>query len=234
MSRTKASHVSASRPLRVRVVSPLAATEADLARRQRRYGAHAGPDTQVTVDNLAGGPGALDTSGDVLESAAAIFRQAARLTAAQCDAILVDCVFDPAVEELREATGLPVFGPTRVTLPLIALVAGRFSIVARAERQCELLAETVARYGFRPALQSLRALGISYEEAKRPELFEAAMREQLCRVREDGAHAVMLGSTTMALTDPMREAAGGLPLFMPGLVALRAMEHLWRDDLWPR
>ncbi len=40
--------------------------------------------------------------------------------------------------------------------------------------------------------------------------------------------------TTMALTDPMREAAGGLPLFMPGLVALRAMEHLWTDDRWPR
>jgi Asp/Glu/hydantoin racemase len=79
------------------VVSPLAATEADLARRQRRYGAHARPDTQGTVDNPAGGPTALDTSGDGLESAAAIFRQAARLTAAQCDAILVDCVFDPAV-----------------------------------------------------------------------------------------------------------------------------------------
>ena len=226
--------MSASRQFRVRVVSPLAATEADLARRQRRYGAHAGPDTQVTVDNLTGGPAALDTSGDVLESAAAILRQAARLTAAQCDAILVDCVFDPAVEELREATGLPVFGPTRVTLPLVTLVAGRFSIVARTERQCALLAETVARYGFRPALQSLRALGISYEEAKRPELFEAAMCEQLCRVREDGAHAVMLGSTTMALTDRMRAAVEGLPLFMPGLVALRAMEHLWTDRLWPR
>ena len=43
----------------------------------------------------------------------------------------------------------------------------------------------------------------------------------------------MFGSTTMALTDPMRQAAGGLPLFMPGLVALRVMENLWRDGLWP-
>src|SRR5262245_60950279 len=31
---------------RVRVVSPLQATEADLARRQQRYGAHAGPGTE--------------------------------------------------------------------------------------------------------------------------------------------------------------------------------------------
>jgi Asp/Glu/hydantoin racemase len=60
------------------------------------------------------------------------------------------------------------------------------------------------------------------------------MGEQLRRVREDRADAVMFGSTTMALTDPMRQAAGRLPLFMPGLVALRVMEHLWRDGLWPR
>jgi allantoin racemase len=221
-------------PFRVRVVSPLQATEADLARRQRRYGAHAGPGTQVTVDNLARGPAALETSRDVDESAAAIFQQTAGLTAAQCDAILVDCVFDPAVQELRDATGLPVFGPTRATLPLVTLVSGRFAIVARAEQQCDLLAETVDRYGFRPALHSLRALGLSYEEAKRPEIFEAAMCEQLRRVREDGADAVMFGSTTMALTGRMRQAAGGLPFFMPGLVALRVMEHLWRDGLWPR
>jgi Asp/Glu/hydantoin racemase len=58
----------------------------------------------VTVDTLAVGPAALDTSEDVLQSAAAIFRQTAGLTA-HCDAILIDCVFDRAVEELREAGG---------------------------------------------------------------------------------------------------------------------------------
>jgi allantoin racemase len=216
------------------VVSPLVATPADLARRQHRYGTHARPGTEVTVDNLAGGPATLDTSGDILESAAAIFRQSARLTPADCDAILIDCVFDPAVEELREATGLPVFGPTRATLPLVALVAAGFSVVARVERQCELLADLAARYGFRAALRSVRALGLSYEEAKQPAVFEAAMCEQLRRVRADGARAVMFGSTTMALTEPMRQAAGGLPLFMPGLVALRVVEHLWTDGLWPR
>ena len=226
--------MSGDTPFRVRILSPLAATEADLARRQRRYGAHAAPGTEVTVDNLTGGPPNLDTPGDILASAAEIFRQSRGLTAARCDAILVDCVFDPAVEELHEATGLPVFGPTRVTLPLVTLAARRFSIVARVERQCALLADLIARYGFRDALASVRPLGLSYEEAKRPDVFEAAMCAQLRRVREDGAGAVMFGSTTMALTEPMRAAAAGLPLFMPGLVALRVMEHLWRDGLWPR
>jgi Asp/Glu/hydantoin racemase len=222
------------RPFRVKIISPLKATEADLVRRQRRYGEHAQPGTEVRVVNLDAGPAALDSAGDVLESASAIYRTGAGTTASECDAILIDCVFDPAVDELAEATGIPTFGPTRLTLPLVLLVAPRFSIVARSERQCELLAATVARYGYGSHLRSLRALGLGYEEAKRAELFEAAMCARLRQaVGEDGAGAVVFGSTTMALTEAMVAAAGGAPLFMPGMVALRVLEHLWRDGLWP-
>jgi allantoin racemase len=221
-------------PFRLKIVSPLHATEADLQRRQRRYEEHARPGTAVRVVNLHGGPPALDTAGDVLVSAAAVFREAAATTPTEADAILVDCVFDPAVEELREATGVPTFGPTRVSLPSLLLVAARFAIVARSVRHCELLAATVARYGHGSQVAATRALGLSYEEARCPETFEAAMCAALRCVREeDGAGAVLLGSTTMAVTDRMREAAGGLPLFMPGLVALRVLEMLWQDGLWP-
>lgn len=222
-------------PFRVKIISPLKAVEADLARRQRRYAEHARPGTAVTVVNLREGPAALDSAGDVLLSASAIFREGAAITAREADAILIDCVFDPAVEELAEATGLPTFGPTRTTLPLVALVAPSFSIVARSERQCELLAATVERCGHGSRLRSLRALGLTYEEARQPDRFERAMVAQLRRVvTEDRAGAVVLGSTTMALTDGMVAAAEGRPLFMPGLVALRVIEDLWGDGLWPR
>ncbi len=219
---------------RVRIISPLKATEADIDRRRRRYAEHAQEGTQVTVVNLDAGPSALNSSGDILESANAIYRQGADTQPEAFDAILIDCVFDPSVEELRERTGLPTFGPTRTTLPLIPLVAETFSIVARTERQCELLEETVERYGYGGRVRSTRALGITYEEAKQPEVFKRVMAEQLRKAtREDGAEAVMFGSTTMALDDDLLDAAGGRPLFMPGLVALKVMEHLWRDGLWP-
>jgi allantoin racemase len=219
---------------RVRIISPLQATEADLARRQHRYGEIAGPNTQVAVANLKGGPAALNTAGDVLSSAAAIFQQGKGTTSAEYDAILIDCVFDPAVGELHEATGIPTFGPTRVTLPLVSLVAANFSIIARTQRQCELLAELVARYGYGDQICSLRALGISYEEAKQAEIFNRIMVERLENaIAEDGARAIVFGSTTMALNDEMRRAARGAPLFMPGMNALRVIENLWQDGLWP-
>lgn len=220
--------------LRMKIVSPLKATEDDLARRQRRYGQHAGTNTRVEVENLDGGPAALNSSGDVLESAAAIYRQVLGSSSKAWDALLIDCVFDPAVDELREATGIPTFGPTRTTLPLIPLVADNFSIIARTRRQCELLAEVVAKQGYGDFLHSLHALDISYEEAKQSATFERVMVSRLrAAVAEEGAGAVMFGSTTMAIGDEMRAASGGVPLFMPGMVALRLIEQLWHDGLWP-
>lgn len=219
---------------RVTILSPLKATEDDVARRQRRYSEQASAGTQVTVLNLREGPPALNTSGDILESASAIYHENRGITSDDTDAILIDCVFDPAVEELREATGLPVFGPTRTTLPVLTLVAPSFSIVARSQRQCELMGELIEHHGYGGSLRSLRALGISYEEAKQPRVFEAAMIEQLRRVwQDDRSAAVMFGSTTMALSPAMLAAAGSIPLFMPGMVALRVIEHLWQDGLWP-
>jgi Asp/Glu/hydantoin racemase len=219
---------------RVKIISPLKATAADLARRQQRYGSHAGSNTMVTVVNLDGGPAALNSSGEVLTSAAAIFRQGCATTSEECDAILIDCVFDPAVDELQEATGLPTFGPTRTTLPFISMVAPNFSIIARTRRQCELLAELVEQEGYGSQLSSLRPLEISYEEAKKETIFDRVMLERLkTTVSQDGVGAIMFGSTTMALSKEMRREAGGVPLFMPGMVALRAMEHLWQDRLWP-
>jgi len=221
-------------PFRVTLISPLEASAADLERRQQRYGAVAGPDTAVTVQNLAGGPAALNSGGDVLTSAAAIFQQGSTLTRAETDALLVDCVFDPAVDELAEATGLPTFGPTRTTLPLINLVADSFSIIARSRRQCTLLAELVTRAGYGHALRATHALDISYAEAKQANIFSRVMADRLQTVAtEDHAGAVLFGSTTMALTAAMRAAANHIPLFMPGMVTLRLMEQLWQDGLWP-
>lgn len=217
---------------RVRILSPLKATADDLARRQRRYEQHAGPQTRVQVENLDGGPAALNSSGDVLLSAAAILQQALDAAPEQWDAILIDCVFDPAVDEIREATGAPTFGPTRTTLPLIPLVADNFAIIARSRRQCELLAELVAREGYGDYLQSLRALDISYEEAKQPAIFERVMVDRLrAAIDEDGARSIMFGSTTMAISEEMRAAARGAPLFMPGMVSLRLMDQLWQMGL---
>lgn len=218
--------------LRIKVISPIKVDEADLERRQVRYSQRAGPNTSIAVFNLEDGPTALNTPGDMLYCEYAVFREGAKTSSEEFDAILIDCVFDPAVDALAEHTGLPTFGPMRTTLPLVPLVSPNFGIVARAEKQCEMLADLVVRYGFGDYLISTRALGITYPESRKPEVFTEAMCRQLGRVtQKDGARAVVMGSTTMALGSEIVDAAGNAPLFLPGMVTLRVMESLWSEGL---
>jgi len=217
---------------RIKIISPIQVDEADLQRRQVRYGRQVGPDTQIEVFNLGKGPKALSTPGDVLFSAYAVFQEGVRTRPDDFDALLVDCALDPAIDVIQEHSGLPTFGATRTTLPLIPLVARNFSIVARVERQCRMLADLVKRYGYGDYLVSTRALGITYPQAKQPDVFNEVMCRQLrCVIEQDGARAVMMGSTTMALSDEIVAAADGTPLFLPGMVAVRVMEMMWSQGL---
>lgn len=217
---------------RVKIVSPIKIDEADLKRRQVRYGEAAGPGTQIEVFNLPEGPTTLDTAADLVFCEYAVFQQGANTRADEFDAILIDCVFDPAVDSLRDHTGLPTFGPMRTTLSLVPLVAKRFSIIARSEKQCELLTDLLQRYGYGDVLASTRALGISYAEARKSEVFAQAMKHQIKNaIENDGARAIVMGSTTMALNAELIQAANGVPLFMPGMFALRVMESMWNEGL---
>lgn len=219
-------------PFRVKIISPIKIDEADLRRRRMRYGEYAGPDTQIEVFNLADGPTTLDTRGDMLFCEHAVFKEGLDTKPEDFDAILIDCVFDPALDALREECPVPAFGPMRITLPLVMQVAKRFSYVARAERQTQWLVELANRYDYGEWLVSARALGITYQESRNPTTFDNAMSHQLEQViNHDGAEAIVMGSTTMAISDRVAEAASGVPLFLPGMVALRVMELLWADGL---
>lgn len=217
---------------RVKVISPIKVDDADLRRRQMRYSEHAQKDTFIQVFNLEDGPRTLDSAGDLLFCEHAVFLEGMKTEPEDFDAILIDCVFDPALEALREQSRVATFGPMLTTLPLVRVVADQFSYVARAERQTIWLQEIAEKYGYGPQLVSSRALGITYQESRNPTTFDEAMRRELQgAILEDGAGAVVMGSTTMALSDPVKEAAGSTPLFLPGMVALRAMENLWSDGL---
>ena len=219
-------------PLRVKIISPIKIDEADLRRRQIRYTEHAGEDTRVQVFNLEDGPRTLDSPGDLLFCEHAVFLEGMKTDPDEYDAILIDCVFDPALEELRKQAPVATFGPMLTTLPMVRTVADQFSFVARAESQTQWLKDVAEGYGYGEHLASSRALGITYEESRDPTIFDKAMSQQLSVViHEDGAQAVIMGSTTMALSDTVKQSAGTTPLFLPGMVALRAMEGLWFDGL---
>ncbi len=217
---------------RVKIITPLQVDDVDLNRRRRRYGERASGDTEIEVVGLGAGPYALETAADLAASDDAVFEEGVKTGPNECDAVLIDCIFDPAVDRLRDVLPMPVFGPLRTALPLLSLVAPRFGIIARGKDHGALFTELVDRYGHGDQLIAVRTLALPYPEAKDPERFGAAMREQLKRiVEDDGARAVVMGSTTMALAPEVAAAGGDVPLFLTGMMTLGIMESLWRDGL---
>lgn len=220
---------------RVKIITPIQVDEADLRRRQRRYGERAAPDTLIEIVGLSDGPTALETPDDMRLSEHAVFQEGAKTRADEVDAILIDCIFDPAVEALRKQLDIPVFGPLHTSLPLVSMVAPNFAIVARGSQHGEMFTDIVARYGYSDRLAAIRTLDLTYAKGRQAAYFDTAMRQRLKQVvEEDHACAVVMGSTTMALTDEMAAVAGHVPLFLTGVVTLGIMESLWRDGLLSR
>jgi len=114
---------------------------------------------------------------------------------------------------------------------MMSQVANKFSFISRSERQIGWLRDTAIKYGYENMITSARALNITYEQSRAPKVFDKAMKQQLSNVVGDGAEAVVMGSTTMALSTKVIERVQGLPLLLPGLVALKTMEALWFDRL---
>ena len=213
--------------IRVKIITPLQVDDVDLKRRKRRYGERASDDTEIEVVGLSTGPCALETSADLAASDDAVYEEGIKIGPNECDAVLIDCIFDPAVDRLRAVLPMPVFGPLRTTLPLLALVAPRFGIIARGKDHGALFTELVDRYDHSDQLIVVRPLALPYAEARAPERFGAVLRKQLkLIVEDDGAQAVVMGSTTTALAPDVAAAGGDVPLFLTGSITLGIMEVL--------
>ena len=217
---------------RVKISPPIRVTTRDLERRRQSYSEYAGAHTQVEVCDLPEGPEMLYTRGDRLRCEYEVFCEGARTTAEETDAILVDCIFDPAVDAIREETGLPTFGPLKCTLSLVSLVSPTFAIIAAIDQHRADLIDLVTQYGYAGALVAVRSLGATYPRYRD---YEAVVQHQVrLAIEKDQAQAIVMGSTTMALTDEIRAVAGNTPVFLPGMITLGIMQSLWRDRILDR
>jgi Asp/Glu/hydantoin racemase len=218
--------------MRVKIVTPIQVDENDLTRRQRRYRERATPGTHIELVALSRGPVALESQADLDASEAAVYEAVMGLDVGECDAVLIDCIFDPAVRRLEAELPIPVFGPLRTVVAQLPLIAPNFGLVARARGHDAVFEALIEGYGGSSRLAGIRTLDLPYEQAKQPALFEAAMRRQLAAVvEEDGARSVLMGSTTMALEPHVAAAANGVPLLLSGMMTLGIMESLWQDHL---
>ena len=111
--------------MRIKAITPLRVTDAELERRQARYQKLSPPALQIDVVNLPPGsdvPTSLDTAAACRASDRYVYEEAMRTDPAKYDAILLDCVLDPALDQLEQDAPLPVFGILKFTAGVVAVV----------------------------------------------------------------------------------------------------------------
>ena len=216
--------------MHIRVVTPITTTGFTEA---ADFEPHARPDTRVTQTEIDHGPASIESSFD---EALALPDTIAKIVAAErdgADAVVIDCMGDPAVDAGREATDMLVLGPAQSAMHLATLLGHRFSIVTVLEAVVPLLEDLAGKYGLAGKLCSVRSVDIPVLElGDHHRLVRALADESVRAVEEDGAHVIVFGCTGMrgcaaGLQATLAERGyPGIPVIDPVVAAFKLAEAL--------
>jgi Asp/Glu/hydantoin racemase len=214
--------------MRLRAITPIVVPDDELARRQKRYDALCPPGVSLHLDNLSAGPDRLESEEQIRESERLVYEEALRTDAERYDGIFLDCVLDPALENLRDDSPLPVFGITRLVSGYLASMGLRMAGVARNQAIADELTARIAAAGWADALEGVVVLDLSLEDIADTSRWNEAVTTGLAaaRLRVDavinGCSAVEVRPTDdgPAVLDPtalaLRLIGAGIDLFEGG------------------
>lgn len=147
------------------------------------------------------------------------------------DAVVIDTTTDSGIRALRSRLEIPVVG-AGMTAYAIAMVLGRrFSVITYTDDHTFLVEDSLRGYELEDRCGSIRAIGMppvledAPQEAQEEELrrFAEAGRQA---VDADGAHAILLASTTMHKTAKSMSEQLPVPVIDPGPTAIALAELL--------
>jgi len=148
--------------LRVKAIAPLHLAPEEVVRRQSRYdrlGANRVEVSLFNLDSLA--PLQLNTPDDIAASERFVREEIARTNASEFDAILPDCVLDPAVGEVGEFP-VPLVGILRLAAGHLASMGESFAAVTRNGAIGDELRRKIIGYGMGDYLTSVELLDVDF------------------------------------------------------------------------
>ena len=147
------------------------------------------------------------------------------------DAVCMDTVSDSGLYALRSQLSIPVIGPGLVSYCVASMLAKKFTIITMWDKWRPLYEKNLDTYHLWDKCASVRAIN---EEPNQKDLLsgkpdtvlERLVEEAQKAVDEDGAGAILLGSTTMHEAVAYMQERLSVPVINPGPVALKMAELL--------
>ena len=145
--------------MRIHVVSPVVGE--DIGHSLDYFSRVASPGTEVTIVGLEEGPSAIESDYDISLAAPGIVRRAKEAETSGADAVIINCMADPALYASREAVRIPVVAPAQTAFALAASLTDRFSVLGTTSRDVPFTRDLWRRYGHVERGASVRVLGLT-------------------------------------------------------------------------
>lgn len=185
------------------------------------------------LDNhfLEEGPESIETEADVTRCLPEVIALGRDLEARKAAAIVINCMCDPGVAELRRDLAIPVLGPAEYSMHFLAGCGLAFSVLDVLDDAGGEVRAQVRDFGLDRHFISHRAINVPVLEIQSdPERSLALLEGAARRAAEDGAGALLLGCTgfadiARALNERLR-SSNAPPLYEPLDLTLHAARVL--------
>jgi allantoin racemase len=198
-------------------VSPKNRLENLLQQTNQRY---AREDLTISVDFPDSGP-ELETTESLTAlslSVPDLIKNAVKAEREDVDGIMVNCMADPGVQEMRESVSIPVLGPGHTSMHVAALLGRRFSLLVTSEFSAQYFREQAQRAGLSSRLASCQVVGIPVTEISTDAARTAALLAEAASNAIVEAHAdtLVICCTGFAfLAEQLQEKLASMKLSVP-------------------
>ncbi|ALN75034.1 aspartate/glutamate racemase family protein [Aureimonas sp. AU20] len=223
------------RSVHVRVVSPITTRG---FRRVEDLEALGYPGLVVSGSQIDFGPGSIESEFETAVCAPDTIRKIVEAEREGVDAVVIDCMADPALRAAREAVRIPVVGPSQAAMHIAAMLGHRFSVITVMRRLRAQFENAAAVHGLASRMTSVRhvdipvlALEDDLDATKRLLVEQARLAVEI-----DGAEAVIFGCTGLlgcasAVRDGLLSHGIDIPVVDPIPNAVNVAAALVRSGL---
>ena len=183
--------------MKLRAVAPIVLSDDEVERRQARYSALAPDGVEIEMANLSQGPDRLESDHDVRASEELVYAEAMQTDWDRYQAVLLDCVLDPALERIEASAPRPVIGITRLSSGYLAGLGHDFGAVARNGPIAAELERRIGDFGHGGALAGVQVLSLSLEDVAQAERWNAVLAEAVLEPPLAGVGSVINGCSAV-------------------------------------
>ena len=202
--------------MKIKIVEPVI-TEEFVEETEKEVTKYISPDTEIDVEGIKYGTASIETSYDEYLCAPNILKIVEEAEKDGFDGAYINCFGDPGLEGAREVVDIPVVGAGHTSIFIAAELAHKFSILTILESSVPRDEEKVIKEGMSEKLASVRSIDIPVLDLEdRSKLVNGLIEESKKAIKEDGAHAIVLGCTGMIdLNDKIEKGLSDLGYYIP-------------------